>query len=379
MVGDDESPLPPKLTDKSVFLQAAFSLNLAKIIAPAADHLNTEQLGHLWDDVPPVSGKYTFEIATVLPYYLPNFDNAPDYAVCIEESELVVSSRMLRCYYSEEGSKTNPLQYFLVHRCVLNVLLKQNPLTHIHPVPLRTFVTKRLTVDGTNAEQVIQTHYYSWVREFVTDLSRFLDSIRAASPKDGKNLLPQSATPFLSNFWIYVAGDNDKAGIAQFAGDMPSAAFRALSKLDENSVTRAREFLATGSAIPIHESALALANTYLHYGYLGLALVQVCIACESVLAQIYESFLKSRGVSKAKYAESERDITFSQLLNLHLAASCDLTKLHDRDATLSRLNWARKRRNEMVHKGALQKNVTIQEVEDAIVTADKLIKFVLAS
>jgi len=378
MVGDDESPIAPKLIEKSVFFRAAFSLNLARIIGPAANDVETEHLGHVWDDVPSVSGKYTFEIATVLPYYLPNFEDAPDYVVRVADTDLVVSSRMLRCFFSQEGSEANPLQYYLVHRCALDHLLQQTPLTHIHPVPLRTFVAKRITVDATNAEQAIQANFYSWVREFVTDLSRFLDSIRAASPKDAKHLLPQSATPFLSIFWICVSGNNDKIGIAQFAGDMPSAAFRSLSKLDRDSVARVHEFLATGAAIPVHESALALASTYLHYGYLGLALVQACIACESVLAQTYETFLTSRGVSKTKYTEAERDITFSQLLNLHLAAARDLSEMDDRDGTLNRLNWARRCRNEMVHKGALQQDVTTQEVEDAIDSAAKLITFLSA-
>ncbi|MEX0792826.1 MAG: hypothetical protein WD045_06790 [Pirellulaceae bacterium] len=378
MVGDDESPVAPKLIEKSVYLQTAFSLNLARIIGPAATDIETAQLGPLWDDVPSVSGQYTFEIATVLPYYLPNFEDMPDYVVRVGDTDLVVSSRMLRCFYSQEGSEENQLQYYLVHRCALDNLLQQKPLTHIHPVPLRTFITKRITVDATNAEQAIQANFYSWVREFVIDLSRFLDSIRAASPKDAKHLLPQSATPFLSIFWICVSGNNNKIGIAQFAGDVPSAAFRSLSTLDRDSVARVHEFLATGAAIPVHESALALANTYLHYGYLGLALVQTCIACESVLAQIYETFLTSRGVSKTKYAEAERDITFSQLLNLHLAAARDLSKMEDRGGTLNRLNWARRCRNEMVHKGALQQNVTTQEVADAINSAARLIKFLLA-
>jgi hypothetical protein len=378
MKGDDESPVAAALVEKSIFLQAAFSLNLARIIGPAADHINTENLGHLWHDVPPYGGTYTFEIATVLPYYLPNFDDAPDYVVRVNDVELVVSSRMLRCFFSNEENKTDELQYYLVHRCALAHLLEQKHLTHIHPVPLRTFVAKRILVDGTDAETVIQTRFYSWLRDFVSDLSRFLDSIRAASPKDGKHLLPQSATPFLSTFWVYVAGANDKAGIAQFAGDMPSAAFQSLSKLDADGVKRAHDFLAAGATIPVHESALALANTYLHYGYLALALVQTCIACESVLAQTYETFLTSRGVSKTKYAEAERDITFSQLLNLHLAAARDLSQLPNRDDTVGRLNWARKRRNDVVHKGALQETVTVTEVEKAIEAANALISFLIS-
>jgi hypothetical protein len=284
---------------------------------------------------------------------------------------------MLRCFFSEPDAAENPLQYFLVHRCALDHLRQQKRLSHIHPVPLRTFVTKRFRAKGRSAEKLVQNSFYSWVNAFVRELSRLLDAIRASSPKDAKHLLPQLAATFLPVFWIHVKGDQEKTAIAQFAGDMPSAAFRSLSGLDDDSVQRVHRFLRTDSAIPVHESALGLATTFLHYGYLGLALVQVCIACESVLAKVYESFLLERGVSRNKYADAARDITFSQLLNLHLAAARDLSKLSNRDDILARLNWARKCRNDVVHKGDLQQSVTGREVQAAIEAAKELIEFIL--
>jgi len=375
MVGDDTSPLAKELIQKSVFLQAAFSLNLSRIIAPGAPDVNTDSLGELWQSVRPLNGKYTFEIATVLPSYLPSFDDAQEYIACVDGAELLITSRMLRCYISETAEHCTPLQYYLVHRLALKHLVEQKKLTHIHPVPLRTFVTKRFEVSGDNAEQIIQNHFSSWVREFVGNLSRLVDSIRAASPAATRHVMPQSSTPFLSVFWVYVQGADDKSEIAQFAGDMPTAAFRPLSNLDTEGVRRAEAYFANGSAIAIQESSLALAQSYLHYGYFGLSLVQVCIACEAVLARTYETFLLSRGVSKTKYADAERDITFSQLLNLHLAAARDLSTLTDRENILSRMNWARKCRNDVVHKGELQQVVTSSEVESAIEAARSLVQF----
>jgi hypothetical protein len=377
MAGDDESPISPDVVAKSQFFKAAFQLRYDRIIGPGADDVNTDALGSLWHDVEPVDGRYTFEIATVLPFYLPYFDGAPEYAIEVDGAEIVVSSRMLMCFFSDEKGQASPLQYYLVHRRGLASLLDQKHLTHIHPVPLRAFVATQLSIEGAMPKQIIQTHFYSWIRQFVARLSRFLDSVRAASPTDAKHLLPQSATRFLPIFWISILGRDGKHGIQQFAGDMPSAAFRSLANLDKDAVNTARKFLTGGSTIPVHDASLALATTYLHYGYLGLALVQVCIACESVLAQNYETFLTSRGVSKNKYAEAEKDITFSQLLNLHLAAIRDLSKLEDRDQTLGKLNWARKCRNDVVHTGTLSGNVTNRDVEQAIESARKLVRFVV--
>ncbi len=372
MAGDDQSPLFDDLIEKTSFIQSASSLNLADIIAPAENHMDTSKLGHLWGDVAPQDGKYTFEIATVLPYYLPDFEKCPEYSVTIDEAEIFVSSRMVKCFYTKDASSPSPLQYYLVHRLALGDLISKQGLLYTHPVPLRSFVTKRYYMEGTSAEEIIQNNFYSWVRHFVNDLSCLLDSVRTASPKDTKQLLPQMATTLLPMFWISVKGANEKVAVAQFAADLPTAAFRSLSNLDKSGVKRARSFLAGSNAIPIHDSALGLATTYAYYGYLGLALVQVCIACESVLAQAYEKFLTSRGVSKTKYAEAERDITFSQLLNLHLAAIKDLSKLEGHEKILSQLNYARRCRNDVVHKGSLQQVVTANEVDNAIDAANKL-------
>jgi hypothetical protein len=92
---------------------------------------------------------------------------------------------------------------------------------------------------------------------------------------------------------------------------------------------------------------------------------------------MYESFLASRGVSKTTYSKAERDITFSELLNLHLAAARDLKKLDNHTAILHKLNWARKHRNDMVHKGSLQQVIDAHDIESAIDAASHLINFLV--
>ena len=272
---------------KSIFFRAAFSLNLGRVIGPAAPDLDTQALGELWQDVPSIDGVYNFEIATVLPFYLPDFEGKPEFAIGLPDSELIFSSRMIRCFYSEEGNNPCPLQYYLCHRLAVNNLQDQKRLTHIHPVPLRTFVSKRVSARCRSAESAVQEHFYSWINELIITLSHVLDAIRATSKGTAKHLLPQSATPSLPVFWICVIGDNNCIKAEQFGVDLPSSGFRSLDSLDQESVNRVHELVANNTAISTHESSLALARTYLYYGYDGLAIVQICIACEAVLAQIF--------------------------------------------------------------------------------------------
>ena len=150
--GDNDTPVPDEAIAKSQFLQAAFTLNLARIVVPAAEEMNTANLGELWKDISPVDGKYNLEIATILPYYLPDFGESPEYVVDVDGAELVVSSRMLRCFFTDENGHTEPLQYYLVHRRGLKSLCEQRKLSHTHPVPLHTFVSKRFVVAGDSCQ-----------------------------------------------------------------------------------------------------------------------------------------------------------------------------------------------------------------------------------
>jgi hypothetical protein len=377
LMPDLESPLDASVVGKSGFFSTAFSMNLATVVVPAAEEINTDACGQLWADILPTNGGYTIDLATVLPYYLPAFDGKPEAVVIVHGSELVLSSRMARCFYSETGKTTDEFQYYLCHFLGIPQLKAQRQFTSFHPLPLRSFVAKRLFCLGESARAIIQEHFPGWIQAFVREISLLIDAVRAASPSDAKHLLPQFSTPALPIFWVGVQGENDKRGVVQFGGDVPAAAFRALTNLGPDAVERVHQYLAADSHPSIHDAALALAHTFHHYGYLDLALLQVCIACESVLADHYRAFLLSRGVSKTKYDDQKRDITFSQLLNLHLAAVADLSALPNREVVLGCIDWARRCRNDAVHEGKIKQPVSEAQVKEAIVAAEGLIAFLL--
>ena len=144
--------------------------------------------------------------------------------------------------------------------------------------------------------------------------------------------------------------------------------FRVVEKRGWNQI---QTVLIDNESPPVYDSALVLANTFCKHGNLGFALVQVCVACESVLAESYERYLLSRGVSKKKYKDAEKDITYSYLLNLHLAVFKDLNELEGSEKILDRLNWARKCRNDVVHEGKVKQDVKSSEVIESIESAKK--------
>ena len=375
LLGDDDTPLDPSLLSRSVFLQSATSFNYSRIVGEATERFAKDpSLGHLWSDVPSKDGAFEFELATVLPYYLPTFTRKPEFTVSIGGSDLIVCSRMLRCFYSRADTAVDALEYFLVHRCGLPRLIESQGLIHVHPVPLRTFVTKRFSCQSDNAEEAIQAHFLDWMDKFLSEIASLVDSVRVAGPPEVRHLFPHLARPSFPLFWLLVQGNNAH-GSAQFCGDLPQHAFRPVHDLDQSAVDRLHAYLSGARYVAVHRAALSLARTYVHYGSLELAILHVCIASEAALGQVYKTYLLSRGVSKTKYDEAEPDIGFSALLNLHLYSACDINKLLDHEDVVGSINWARRTRNDIMHRGAARVALKRPDVDRTIEAAESLIAF----
>ena len=328
---DDESPLPDGLLEKSIFLQLAFSLELDRTVLPAAPHMRKgKSLGELWHDIEPENGRFRFEVGTFLPHYLPHFESEPDYSVEVGDGTLLVSTRMVRCFFADEDPNTQ-LKYWLVHRLGVPSLVEQRNLKHIHPVPIRTFVAKSFSVEALSAESAIQQDFLGWTDDLAADVSQLVEAVRTISPVENRHLLPVLAASAFPMFIVAATGANDKTGVEQFALHADQTAFRSLAALKGDDLAAARKLLKSGQPTPVEDSALGLARSFLHHGYRDLAILHICIACESVLARKYRDYLLSRGVSKSKYEQADRDISYSQLLNLHFATMCDLSTLADRD------------------------------------------------
>jgi hypothetical protein len=244
--------------------------------------------------------------------------------------------------------------------------------TGIHPIVIKTFVCQKFSARGHSAETVIQQNYCLWRDQLIANTTKVVDSVRAALPGMGHRMLPQEAESSFPLFWVAVHG----GGCAQFVGDIGLAAFR--PEMDLNGIHHERftSLLNDPTGLAPHVHALSLAKTFAHHGYLGFAIVQVCVACESVLGRAFRDHMIKCGTSNKKIKENEKDISFSQLLNLHLFSMRKVSLLNDSAQLIGKINWARGHRNDVVHQGTLQSKVTKEEVGEAIEAASLLIDFI---
>ncbi|HVS71575.1 MAG TPA: hypothetical protein VHQ47_10000 [Phycisphaerae bacterium] len=374
---DDDESVDVSITSQSSYVAAAHRFELDTIVGEIAPDATKDPALTVMAHIPPnEDGSYIFELATSLPYYLPRLKKKSEYILNVDGNTLFVCLRMVRCFVGVGLESSRDLSYLLIHRRALPHLLESG-FKHIHPVPLKTFISRRFHCVANSVEDGIRYNFKIWRESLIADISKVVDVMRVTKEPGAESLLPQLALASFPVFWVVVDGGNGKTGAFQISGDLASAAFRSLYDLGTDTSAAIEKLLKEKSPVPVHEEALALALTFTHYGHFDLAIVQICVACESVLFKTYAAFLSSRGVSKTKIAENKKELTFSQLLNLHLFSMADINKLEKATEIVGWINWARKHRNEAVHGGKVQGNLNAAEVKNAIEAAQKLTNFLL--
>lgn len=119
----DSAPFSLKMN--SIFFFRAFRLSPYRIVARIPDDaVKHASLGELWKDLRPSKNGFLFEIATELPFYLPNILDYPDYHLPVGGCTYLVCNRMLRVHFYDQSASFGESEYFLVNKLGLSSLRK---------------------------------------------------------------------------------------------------------------------------------------------------------------------------------------------------------------------------------------------------------------
>ena len=297
---DADTAVSEEMSKHSEFLKAAYMLDADTIVAPLAEGTKRDpSLGEMWRDVPPVDGEYKFEVATELPYYLPDLNKKPEFVLQVEDHEIFVSNRMVRAFFGKGLPEDDSLKYALLHRRGLSSMLEKPEFQGLHALPMKTFVSRSFTVQADNAEQAVIHGFLDWRDQLLGDIALVVDWIRAIEKEKSKHLMPLSSVPAFPIFWVLIVGGNSKRGCQQFNADVGSVAFRASRYIEGKCAESLASLLKSGKTPDTVETHMALSVTFHYYGFLSLALVHVCTACEVSLSRLLRSHLAERGISQS--------------------------------------------------------------------------------
>jgi len=376
----DSAPFSLKMN--SIFFFRAFRLSPYRIVARIPDDaVKHASLGELWKDLRPSKNGFLFEIATELPFYLPNILDYPDYHLPVGGCTYLVCNRMLRVHFYDQSASFGESEYFLVNKLGLSSLRKSEKLNALAlcPVPMKTFISRKFSCKEESAEEAIRKNFLDWQSELFVGVSKILNAFRPMSPPEFSNILPISSPALCPTVWLAAIGDAGRVACEQFAGNLGQSALRPAGSLGQEQYELIKDILKNDQAGEIHINAIGLAKTFFFYGLFDLAIVQLCTACETLLSRVVKEFLIRQNVSKGALADQYNDVSFSQLLNLFLPVASDITKTTDGKRIVGILDWARKQRNEIVHSGKTKKRIDESCMKEAIEAAEGLLCFLTSA
>lgn len=127
-----------KFTQHSAYIGTGVELNARDFVGPRFSDLQDSE-GQLWPYIADDNGEYHFEIATELPFYLPEC-YGPEQFLQVSNNRLFFCNRMVRAFFGDGYPDTDGLNYILTHRADLDQIA--NRVGHLHPIPIKTFVSK---------------------------------------------------------------------------------------------------------------------------------------------------------------------------------------------------------------------------------------------
>ncbi len=320
------------------------------------EHLKKDpSLGRLFPGIEPLdNGFFRLELGVALPDWIPNLGEAREYQMDVgregSSKTISFSNAMARIRFQKEGEN----MHALLPRAALSELGRGELEFIPADVPvefLRTFASSTYEISGASAEDALETHASNCIDDLIERLNLVLKALSAVERPPGypNSLVYTRASP--SNFYFAIGGRNQEWGHGWFSAHVGSTSFRP-PPLDGEAAEKLRG-LASGSISPDETEALIYAaQGYAEAGVLEYALLLAVIAAEVETNRYVSGRMRQEGVSKTKWTEYNRDLTYSIQLNLVLASVAPQNAKPTK-ALIGQMNKARRLRNEYMHKGKL--------------------------
>lgn len=305
---------------------------------------------------PDSRGVYQLELGVTLPDLLPTLNGQFEYKLPTVRTrhgatQLCVSNQMVRvnCY------RESRLLHILVPEQGIpqlpehGVQVSQNPPCQF----LRTTVSMRFRITAPSVDCAIEDFIEECAEDLVVSVNNFLAAYMMVNP-----------VPFYTHSTAFDARSFDVLYFAVFGGNISIARVGRLAlhigkmalnppDISGELYQQMLEYLSGKREPDSVKLMLVEARNSYKSGLLRAALLQIVVATEMAVGRfIHEEYLNA-GVSQTKWNEAKKDLTYSQMLNLHLFALAPADFKPDREV-IGQLNLARSLRNEFMHEGKLE-------------------------
>lgn len=374
-----EKPKESLLTPEKTWLLSGLSTykdySIFGFLAPI--HRKAPELGKIFNNInPKKDGNFDLELGVMLPDLLPNLNGKLDYSVEVSNKNdelklLCLSNQMGMIYYKIDNEQLHAL----FPRCKLDKLSNNDiKIPFGGPIQLlRTMVTTRFIIKGQCAEDALEENIETCLDVFINLLNKLLISNQMIL-NDGNITLSTSYDRNSFDFlYLIICGkDKNKFGHGKLALNLGKTAINPYNIVDEKADSLL-SFLNGAIEIDEIKHTMYAAKNAIDGGLLKYALIQLVIASEIATADFVKKCLLAKGVSKSKWKDYGKDITYSHMLNLYLWS---LTPAHlkpDRDL-IGKINRARDCRNDLMHEGIF--NLTKNEMRELYEATEEYLGYI---
>jgi hypothetical protein len=322
-----------------------------------APHLKKDaSLGVLFQNIHPKDGnQFQLELGVVLPDLFPNLEGHPEFVLSVSHEgstrELCFSNVMARLRYVKDDLS--------LHALVPRRDLKKVREGKIDFIPqdasvelLRTFATSRFDINGSTAEEALETHCESCIHDMVARLSRCLKALPFVDLAPGRIYSVAYSRVNSPQFYFILKGESEESlGHGWISPHVGKSTLNP-PDLPNDKATLLKEYVSGMKTLDDIESLLHSAQTFFDAGVIEYVLLLSVIAAEVATQRFVHKRLLSSSVSKEKLKEAEKDLTYSLMLNVVLFAVTPDNKKPDRDL-IGKMNRVRSLRNDYMHNGKL--------------------------
>lgn len=357
-----DAPSPLSINPGSSRLLCGASIcNEYDVIWFLAPELNKDaSLGRLFSELNPgPEGSFGIEVGAILPDLLPNLDGSDNYCVEIRDESgrintLCVSNQMVEVRVAESET----------HRIMtmpLTMLPTMQAANSPHPVDgsipprfLRSMVSGRYVIHGTDAEDALEGSIDGIISEFLYSINAFLMANQMLLGTEVYPALPSGYDRAMLDYLYFILwGDDENANrFGRIALNFSKIQLRPVA-IEGEQASLLREYLKGSKEIDELVTLLCSAKSALDGGLLRFALLQLVIAAEMATTRYVRKALISKGVSNSRLKSYERDISYGMLLEIYLPALTPTDGKPD-EIILTELNNARRYRNTLMHEGKME-------------------------
>ncbi|MBT4287475.1 MAG: hypothetical protein HOD92_09050 [Deltaproteobacteria bacterium] len=342
IVPTDQS-LDPELVKKSTFLSHGFPINRDHVIGAGDKNMSRNVNLDIWADISPLSGKYFFEIAVQLPFFLPRHKNKDEYEIKLQSGSYIVCNRF--CEVILDGLKN---RYYLSHYLSSFQLVRKLKLEINQILMTKTILIKRFEVTAQSASKAIECNFKEWINLLNLDIPKIINSIRYQMDDHSYEVPDCNDIGKFCPIYVLCEGTK-KSTPLKFVSHIGANQIQSFANF-ESDLKEIEDFCNGVKLFDTAKHIINKADLLYKSGEFTMSCILACIACESALQKYIRLKLKNQGLSNSKEKEALNDLTFSQMLNFVSYFIFNM-KSEDLKQNIGKLNSLRKLRNELIHKG----------------------------